>query len=115
MNNKELEEYLLSEGFEDVGGDEGEGEMYDQHELNITFWLSEIEGKNHISFSHSADGWHTIENPAFDKIKMIVSLFKEAEWTGTGIEDIKIAKKRFRVAIVETLTYFLNKDLEEEV
>src|SRR3990167_6192169 len=101
MKNKDLEKFLLKNGFENVGGD-NEGEMYDSD--HVTVFLDSNDPKRSVSFGHSSDGYYNIKNATEEQIETIISIFKCAEFIPCSEECIP--KERFKVAFAEILKNF---------
>ena len=109
MTNKELEKYILKQGFKDVGGD-GEGEMYITDDICI--FLLRRGNKRTLSFGHSTDGYYDLENPTIQQIKFIISIFKKAELIPA--EMGKIPKRQFHLTILELMKDYVQKQEEAE-
>lgn len=104
INRLELKQFLKENGLRDINEDD----VFDNY--NITVFI-DTEGEKgiSISFAHSNDGWFKIDNPSFEKIKEIVLLFKESDYSESTFENVR---KYYGKIFIKHLSKILLKNLK---
>lgn len=109
MNKKELNDFLIKEGFENINEDE-EGTMYEQEgpcEKSMTVFVYP-NNSFCISYCHNASGYCQIKNGTLEQIKMLLCIFQASEFCDTSESD-KLPMVQFKLTVLSIMKQFLNE------
>ena len=104
IDRKELKKFLKENKFKDINYDD----VFEKDDMTV-YVDTEDDGIS-VSFGHSELGYRNINNPTFEQIKNLTSIYKESEYHSTSDSDDDYpqgVKERYGFLLINEFKKFL--------